>query len=218
MNFILPLLVILTSLLILSLSCKYRHLSVCILQMLLPDNSAFRKVTESTAIGKLPAEGVGHSTQLPIRTPAEGTLPAPSWGSSSVLGWQCQKMQIYRLLNPPSETNGSDLTTVSKGSACPAKTACLFVLPPKQAFNQNKKELLLQPVKQIQVKETCRIETDRQDACFLPLPIPCCDTNQTVFNTILNPVLASSATKSLTCWTHRHLTWDECPQGAPGSA
>lgn len=54
---------------------------------------------------------------LPLRD------PATFWADSA------QETQSYRQLNPPSETKGSDLITVSKGSVCLAKTACSFALP-----------------------------------------------------------------------------------------
>lgn len=66
----------------------------------------------------------------------------------------------------------------------------------KQAPKNNKEEFFFcNPKTEHKYKEACRTETNR-DACFLPLPIPRCDTDQTVLNITPIPVLASSATKS----------------------
>lgn len=57
--------------------------------------------------------------------------PPSQESSNGVWADSAQNMQSYRPLNAPSETKGSDLITVSKGSACLAKTASSFALPPE---------------------------------------------------------------------------------------
>lgn len=130
MNFIRPLLVMLTLLLNpLALRFKYRHSSVCILQMLFPYNSAFRKdkVTESTATGKPPGEGASLLDTERRDMCSLSLLPL----GHPVLGWQCQKNANLSAAKSTFWDKGQWSDRCLKGK-CMLSQNCPFLCAPSQ--------------------------------------------------------------------------------------